>query len=110
MQKIINDLKITTGSFLEFMVLKMLSGKMSYSIQEIFDILKHAGFNTPKGSIYPLMTKFRRNNYVKSSYEEGESGFGIRTYYLTEKGRQKLATLKGDWNRLNQLIASLGTE
>ena len=110
MQKIITDLKITTGGIVEFMVLKMLSGKTNHSIKEMVQILNKSGFQTPVGSIYPLMTKFRRGNFVKSVYEEGNRGFGIRTYYLTENGKQRLVSLTGDWAKLNQLIASMGTE
>ena len=73
MQKIITDLKITTGGILEFMVLKILSGK---------------------------------TNHVKSVYEEGNRGFGIKTYYLTENGMKRLSSLENDWKRLCQLIAS----
>jgi len=107
MQKIINDLKITNTSFLEFIVLKMLSSR-AYSVSEICSALKNIGFKTPMGSLYPLFTKFRKKEYVISGYEEGESGRGIKTYNLTEKGLHYLANLRSDWKRLNRLIASIG--
>ena len=108
MQKIFTNLKFTNGSILELVVLKMLSGK-TYSATEIRDTLKMFSLKTPMGSLYPLLTKFRRNNYVKSGYEEGDSGFGIKTYDLTEKGHQRLRDLQKDWNQLNRLIASIGS-
>jgi hypothetical protein len=46
MQKIANHLKFTTGSLLEFIVLKMLSGR-TYSVFEMRDELKLRGLKTP---------------------------------------------------------------
>ena len=108
MQKIFTQLKFTNGGILEFIVLKMLTEK-TYSATEIHDALKMFGLKTPMGSLYPLLTKFRRSSQVKSSYEEGDSGSGIKTYILTEKGRQRLRDLQKDWNQLNRLIASIGS-
>jgi PadR family transcriptional regulator PadR len=108
MQKITTELKINTGSMLEFIVLKMLSGE-THSIGEIYEELKSIGFKTPMGSLYPLLSKFRRKNYVVTGYEEGDTKPVIRTYDLTEKGRQRLGDLRSDWKRLNSLVASLGS-
>lgn len=108
MQKITNELKVNTGSMLEFIVLKMLSGR-TYSILEIYQELELIGFKTPMGSLYPLLSKFRRNGQVTSGYEEGETTIAIKTYDLTSKGRQRSADLRSDWKRLNSLIASLGS-
>lgn len=107
LQKIIPNLKLTSGGMLEFFVLKMLTEK-TYSVKETCDRLKMSGYIVPTGSIYPLLTRFRRRNYVNTGYEEGDSGSGIKTYDLTEKGRQRLRDLQRDWNQLNRLIASIG--
>ncbi len=108
MQKIINDLKFTSSSFLEFIVLKMLSGNRTFSPQEIHDELKRIGLKTPMGSIYPLLTQFRRKSYVISGHELNDNGFVIKTYCLTEKGKKHLIDFRRDWKRLNHLIASMG--
>ncbi len=108
MQKITNELKINTGSMLEFIVLKMLSGK-TYSIGEISKELKSIGFKTPMGSLYPLLSRLRQKDQIMSGYEDGDTTLVLKTYDLTEKGRRRLADLRGDWKRLNSLIASLGT-
>lgn len=62
MQKIITELKLSTGGLLEFMTLKLLSEK-TYSIDELIETLKTVGFKTPHGSMYPLMSTLRRNGY-----------------------------------------------
>jgi len=111
MQKIISDLKITNGGILELMVLKMLSSKQgSYSAQEIFENLKQSGFKTPMGSIHPLLAKLRQKDYIVKDREEDDSMYILITYHLSTKGQIHLKNLRGDWKRLNQLIASIGAE
>lgn len=105
MQKIISELKLTYGGLLELVVLKMLS-KRAYSLGEIFDTLKSAGFRTPMGSLYPLFSEFRKKSFVTSGYEESETGGAMKTYELTDKGRQRLKDLCSDWKRLNHMIHS----
>jgi PadR family transcriptional regulator, regulatory protein PadR len=109
MQKITDNLKINMGGFLEFFVLKMISGR-SHSIGEIYGELKAIGFRTPMGSLYPLLSAFRKNESVISGYEEFDLGGARKTYCLTEKGRRRLMNLKRDWKRLNSLVADLGSK
>ena len=82
MQKITNDLKFTAGGLLEFMVLKMLSG-WTYSVNEIYDGLRSFGFNTPRGSLYPLLSRLQRDGLITSGLEEVDSDGVQKTYDLT---------------------------
>lgn len=107
MQKILYSLKLNTGSFLEFIVLKMISER-AHSPHEIFIELKDIGFKTPMGSLYPLLRTFRQKALVIRGYEEMDDGGASKTYGLTDKGLQRLAELRSDWKRLNSLVASLG--
>jgi len=107
LQKIISELRFTAGSLLELIVLKMISGH-AHSVEEIFNELREIGFVTPKGSIYPLISRLRSKGYILSGREESESGGAIKTYDLTEIGRARLAELRKDWKRLNDVIAGLG--
>ena len=66
MQKITSYLKLSTSSFLEFFVLKMIS-RRSHSIQEIYDELRSIGFRTPKGSLYPLLSSFRKEGSSRAA-------------------------------------------
>ena len=109
MQKLITNLKLNSTSFLEFLVLKMLSTDRSYSIKEMADELKNLGFKTPMGSIYPLLTKLRRKKFVKTEYDESETGTRVKAYYLSSEGQDQLRALKSDWKRLNDLVASIGS-
>ena len=78
MQKLTTELKIHIGSMLEFFVLKMLSSR-THSVAEILDELKAAGLKIPAGTLYPLLAKLHRENYVITGYEEGDTKPVIRT-------------------------------
>lgn len=106
MQKITSYLKLSTSSFLEFFVLKMIS-RRSRSIQEIYDELRSIGFRTPKGSLYPLLSSFRKRGLVESGFEEFDDGTVQKSYCLTDSGRQHLLELKRDWKHLNSTVISL---
>lgn len=99
-QKLITQLKFTTGGLLEFMVLTMLSRRSS-APGDISDHLKMLGFKTPFGSLYPLLARLRKAGLVVTGYEESEIGTGLRSYDITRKGHIRLDELKRDWKQLN---------
>lgn len=105
-QRVTQELKFNSSSLLEFMVLKMISNK-ALSLREIADHLRSVGWKTAMGSLYPLWTRFRRGSYITSGFEESETGTALKTFTVTENGKQRLKDLRSDWNRLTALIASL---
>lgn len=105
-QKLITQLKFTNGALLEFIVLKMVSGK-TYAPGDILDQLKLIGFKTPPGSLYPLLIRLRKGGFVMTGREESFIGTGLRTYDITDKGRSRLSDLKKDWKKLDDLLHQL---
>ena len=103
MQKLTTQLKFTTGGFLEFILLKMLSSQ-TYAPGDTIDKLNALGFKTPKGTLYPLLKKMRANGLVITGYEESEIGTALRTYDITSKGRARLRDLQNDWKKLNAIV------
>ena len=92
---------------LEFLILKIIAADKVYAA----DILKHLSttdFATQEGTLYPLLSRMRRDGLL--DYEWQESGVGPpRKYYeLTAKGRAQLTALNQYWKRLNATIAQLG--
>lgn len=107
MQKITTELNLTAGGILELIALKMLSVR-THSVEELLKALSTIGYETTTGSIYPLLSKFRKAGYVISGYEEGDDQPVIRTYDLTKKGRRRLSALQDDWRRLYSVIVGIG--
>jgi PadR family transcriptional regulator PadR len=93
---------------LEFLVLKIVSGTTVY-VADILKTLSPTEFATQEGTLYPLLSKLRREGLV--DYEWQESGVGPpRKYYgLTPAGRTHLAELDEYWARINRTVSDLGS-
>jgi len=92
---------------LEFALLTIISVEKVY-VADILEMLAETPFTTQEGTLYPLLSKLRREELV--DYEWVESGAGPpRKYYsLTDKGRAHLADLSAYWRLLNTTLDSLG--
>ncbi|HEX8900253.1 PadR family transcriptional regulator [Vitreimonas sp.] len=92
---------------LEFALLTVVSGRTVY-VGDILTTLAPTPFATQEGTLYPLLSKLRREEYV--DYEWVESGQGPpRKYYrLTDKGASRLDELAAYWRHLTTTLESLG--
>ena len=92
---------------LEFALLTVVSGRTVY-VGDILSTLAPTPFATQEGTLYPLLSKLRREEYV--DYEWVESGQGPpRKYYrLTDKGASRLEELAAYWRHLTTTLESLG--
>ena len=92
---------------LEFLVLKVISGEAVYSA-DILGALEHTEFKTQEGTLYPLLSKLRRELLLDYEWKESGTGPPRKYYSLTGKGKERLADLKKYWEDINRTIKSLG--
>ena len=93
---------------LEFLVLKIV-GVQSVYVADILRRLAGTEFATQEGTLYPLLSKLRRENLVEYRWQESDAGPPRKYYRLTEAGRTQLATLDEYWHRINRTISEVGT-
>ncbi|MHA1378234.1 MAG: PadR family transcriptional regulator [Candidatus Helarchaeota archaeon] len=75
---------------IELLVLKSLKDKPLYGneiITELQQEFKNTTFNAKSGTIYPILKKLRRRDWIK---EEETGDQYKKKYSLTDKGKQKL--------------------
>jgi PadR family transcriptional regulator, regulatory protein PadR len=92
---------------LEYALLKVISSDKVY----VADMLKRLGeteFATQEGTLYPLLSRLRRENLVDYEWRESEAGPPRKYYELTRKGIAQLIELDGYWKRLTTTISQLG--
>ena len=92
---------------LEFLILKIVAADKVYAA----DILKHLSateFATQEGTLYPLLSKMRRDGLLEYEWQESDAGPPRKYYHLTAKGRSQLADLNVYWKHLNATITQLG--
>jgi PadR family transcriptional regulator PadR len=92
---------------LEFLILKIVAAEKVYAA----DILKRLGatdFTTQEGTLYPLLSKMRRDGLLDYEWQESEAGPPRKYYALTAKGQSQLAELNDYWKHLNATVTQLG--
>jgi len=92
---------------LEFVVLRIVGGDHVY-VPDILKRLSGTEFATQEGTLYPLLSKLRREQLVDYEWRESELGPPRKYYRLTESGLQQLAQLDDYWQRINHTLARLG--
>ena len=65
-------------------------------------------FATQEGTLYPLLSRLRRENLVDYEWRESEAGPPRKYYELTRKGISLLTELDNYWKRLTTTIGQLG--
>ena len=92
---------------LEFLVMKIVGVKSVY-VPDILRQLAGTEFTTQEGTLYPLLSKLRREDLVQYEWKESDAGPPRKYYRLTDTGRAQLAALDDYWNLINRTIANFG--
>ena len=88
---------------LELMVLKIISKKRVYAA-EILEKLSSTDFATQDGTLYPMLSRLKREDALKYEWVESESGPPRKYYSLTSLGKGQLAALIKYWKELDSII------
>ncbi|WP_460014871.1 PadR family transcriptional regulator [Lysinibacillus sp. CTST325] len=92
---------------LEMCVLSILSKKKSYGYEIMKELEKYNLKLKGVGSIYPILTKLKDQEWVDTYREMTENG-KVRVYYeINEKGEVYLQRKINEWLELQQDIKSL---
>jgi PadR family transcriptional regulator PadR len=92
---------------LEFLILKIVSADKVY-VADMLQRLAETDFATQEGTLYPLLSKMRREDLVDYEWKESEAGPPRKYYKLTAKGKAQLAELNRYWKHINNTIQMMG--
>ncbi len=92
---------------LEFLVLKIVGARSVY-VPDILRRLADTEFATQEGTLYPLLSKMRREELVDYQWQESDAGPPRKYYRLTEAGKVQLAAPEAYWRRINHTISDIG--
>src|SRR5512138_1359045 len=88
---------------LEFLILKIVSADTVY-VADMLKRLSTTEFATQEGTLYPLLSKMRREGLVDYEWQESDAGPPRKYYELTAKGRAQLAELNEYWKAINATV------
>jgi PadR family transcriptional regulator, regulatory protein PadR len=92
---------------LEFLILKIVAANKVY-VADILARLSDTDFATQEGTLYPLLSKMRRDGLLDYEWQESDAGPPRKYYELTAKGKTQLSELNEYWKHLNTTITQLG--
>jgi PadR family transcriptional regulator PadR len=92
---------------LEFLVLRIIAVDTVY-VADLLGRLRSTEFATREGTLYPLLSRLRREGLLDYEWRESELGPPRKYYRLTPDGRSELAELDAYWRGLNATIDELG--
>ena len=92
---------------LEPLVLAAVEPRRRYAA-EILAALHDVGFPAQEGTLYPLLSKLRRDGVVEHEWEESPSGPPRKYVTLTADGRRRLAEFRAYWAGLSHMIDTIG--
>ncbi|MFJ4902621.1 PadR family transcriptional regulator [Streptomyces sp. NPDC088727] len=93
---------------LEYCVLALLQGGPKYGVELLKD-LQDTVLATSQGTVYPLLSRLRRDELVVTTWEESSTGPPRRYYELTDAGRAALVSFTGIWPAFRDTVDHLLT-
>ena len=92
---------------LEFLILKIVACDKVY-VADVLQRLSLTEFATQEGTLYPLLSRMRREGTVDYDWQESDAGPPRKYYKLTAKGKSQLEELSDYWACINETISKLG--
>lgn len=104
-----SDEKLTAirKGLLELAILKIVSADKVYAA-DMLRRLAGTEFATQEGTLYPLLSRLRREELVRYDWQESDAGPPRKYYTLTQRGRKLLESLSIYWERLGAQLNEFG--
>jgi PadR family transcriptional regulator PadR len=89
---------------LQYCVLALLADEERYGFDLVRALAEVDGMVTSEGTIYPLLSRLRRDGLLESSWQESPTGPPRKYYRLTDSGREALEGFVREWSRFHQAV------
>jgi PadR family transcriptional regulator PadR len=86
---------------LPYCVLALLRHEQRYGVEIVRLLGEVDGMVTSEGTIYPLLSRLRRQGLVETTWQESTSGPPRRYYRLTPDGHRALEAFVVEWKRFS---------
>jgi PadR family transcriptional regulator PadR len=94
---------------LEYCVLALLRDGPKYGVELLAALQETGALATSQGTVYPLLSRLRRDELVATTWRESPSGPPRRYYALTAHGHRALADFAAIWPRFRDAVDQLLT-
>jgi len=92
---------------LELAILRIIERQSVY-VADVLAKLSATPFATQEGTLYPLLSKLRREELLDYEWVESDQGPPRKYYRLTPKGAGRLQDLADYWRQVDSTLDNLG--
>jgi PadR family transcriptional regulator PadR len=104
-----NPLTELRRGVLEYCVLALVRHREAYAFDLVRQLSDAGELVTSEGTIYPLLSRLRRDRMVTTTWRESESGPPRRYYRITDDGRHALDAFADEWARFRIAVDAILT-
>ncbi len=96
---------------LEFCILLMIKRQPSYGYEIISALEEYPILAAKESTIYSLLRRLLKEEYISSSWQESSEGLPPRKYYsVTDKGLEYISAMSDEWSNLLNAISKIKGE
>jgi PadR family transcriptional regulator PadR len=92
---------------LELCILNVIGSGRVYGYDIVRQLRDVDALVMREGTIYPILSRLKRDGLVRTSLEESPEGPARKYYELTRRGEQLLTDMNGYWDVLTRGISDL---
>ena len=92
---------------LEFCVLALLDRRQMYAFDLVRGLSETDSLVVGEGTVYPLLSRMRRDGWVSTTWVESTAGPPRRYYALTAAGRAELLAFTASWRAFTAGVDAL---
>ena len=92
---------------LQLCVLKAISDQRLYGYDIVRQLRKIEGLVISEGTIYPILSRFKRDGLVRTTLEESSEGPARKYYQLTSRGEKLLVRMNDSWQTIIEGVGSI---
>ena len=85
----------------------LLLDKKSYYSSDMIDELERANLIVVEGTLYPLLSRLKKEELLDYEWQESPSGPPRKYYRLTDAGKAVLAALDENWKLLSGTVEGI---
>ena len=92
---------------LELCILNDIRNRRMYGYEIVRKLRKIEGLIISEGTIYPILSRLKRQGLVKTSVRESPKGPARKYYELTQQGRDMVYQMNAYWQAISNQASSV---
>lgn len=92
---------------LEYCILQLIGREPRYGYELVTLLDQWEPLAVTEGTLYPLLRRLLKDNYIESYWKESESGPPRKYYSLTSSGHHLMDMMSVEWNKISGAVGQI---